>query len=74
MCEPTLSTATREQLRSMVNVLGTRGACAELGVSPATLARAIAGLPVLGVTASHLTSALAQSPTAPPAPGQEQSA
>jgi len=49
-----LSESERRSLAALVVELGQAGAAAHLGVSRATVAQALAGLPLLGVTAGLL--------------------
>ena len=44
----------RHVLRALAEQRGTRQACADLAIAPATLARAIAGLPITRAITTHL--------------------
>lgn len=49
----------RQVLRALTEQRGTRQACADLEIAPATLARAIAGLPITRAITTHLRVKLA---------------
>jgi hypothetical protein len=57
-----LHDAERERLRALTSERGTNAAARVLQVAPATLARAVAGLPIARATAHYLRSRLDAAP------------